>query len=88
MSIHVRYIAVMMVLVGASLVSVTGCGTRRPNLRHPGPTLYQRYNATLHDPYPDNDAGPAVEGGRPMAFEKPLAEPVRSRWLRDNWWAQ
>ena len=88
MSANSRIVVVIGILLGALWVGVTGCATRRPNLVHPGPSLYQRYNATLHDPYPDNDAGPKVEGGRPMAFDKPLAEPVRNRWLRDNWWAQ
>ncbi|MAV36219.1 MAG: hypothetical protein CMJ59_12270 [Planctomycetaceae bacterium] len=46
----------------------------------------QRSWATLHDPYPSNDIGPAVDGGRPPGFEKQQPEPVRSRYLRDWWW--
>ena len=47
----------------------------------------QRSWATLHDPYPSNDIGPAVVGGRPPGFEKQQPEPVRSRYLRDWWWS-
>ena len=38
------------------------------------------------DPYPDPNAGPEVVGGRPREFQKPLPEPVRSRYLTDSWW--
>ena len=70
------------------LASVTaGCGYERPFARRPpGSVDYQRTAAQLHDPYPDPDAGPAIVGGRPREFQKPLAEPVRNSWLWDNWW--
>jgi hypothetical protein len=67
-------------------VLLTGCGGAHPWLRSPGPVEYQRHHAALHDPYPDNEAGPPIDGGRPLAFEKPLPEPVRSRGLMDSWW--
>jgi hypothetical protein len=60
----------------------------RPLWGPAGPIQQQQYNASLHDPYPDNEAGPAIEGGRPRDFQVPLAEPVRNRWLRDSWWAR
>lgn len=68
------------------LVSVllSGCPSLRPNLFHPGPQEYQRSQAILHDPYPDNDAGPEVEGGRPLDFEKPKPEPVRNQPYPQN----
>jgi hypothetical protein len=71
--------------------STLGCaGGRRlewPQFgRPPGTSEAQRNNANLHDPYPDPDAGPPVVGGRPREFQKPLAEPARSRWLTDSWW--
>lgn len=72
-------------LVAAAFFS-SGCASLFPDWLHPGPTQYQRYNAMLHDPYPDNDAGPEVVGGRPREFQKPLAEPARHRYLRDSWW--
>jgi hypothetical protein len=70
------------------LTAISGCAGTRPLLWPPGPIRQQQYNASLHDPYTDNDAGPEVVGGRPRDFQKPLAEPVRSRWLRDSWWSR
>lgn len=73
-------------------LSAGGCANGRfwelemPRLFQPGPLDYQRNNASLHDPYPDPDAGPQVDGGRPREFQKPLAEPARNRWLTDSWW--
>ena len=64
--------------------AVLGCA--RAPLAPPGSMQYQRYEATLHDPYPVDDLGPEVVGGRPRDFQKPLAEPVRNRWLTDSWW--
>jgi hypothetical protein len=49
----------------------------------PGDIQSQRYNATLHDPYPSVDAGPEVVGGRPRDYNQPLAEP-RSSQLQQN----
>lgn len=72
--------------LGLALLSCSGCASLFPDWLHPGPTQYQRFNAVLHDPYPDNDAGPEVVGGRPRDFQKPLAEPARNRYLRDSWW--
>lgn len=71
-------------LVSLSVAGAVGC--HWPGFYHPGTAPYQRYQATLHDPYPDTDLGPAVVGGRPRDFEKPLPEPVRNRWLQDSWW--
>jgi hypothetical protein len=70
------------------LLSSIGCGYSRPLLRGPGTMQQQQYEASLHDPYPDNQAGPPVVGGRPLEFQAPLAEPVRNRWLRDSWWSK
>ena len=69
-------------------ISTTGCVAGRPSLFHPGDIQHQRFNAVTHDPYTDNDAGPEVVGGRPRDYQKPLAEPVRNRWLMDSWWGQ
>jgi hypothetical protein len=66
------------------VASTLGCGLPRPLLAPPGPIRYQQNNASFHDPYPDDDAGPKVEGGRPLAFEKPSAEPVRDRVYTDR----
>ncbi len=70
-------------LLGFSLLGfpVLGCSAtvRKPQLLHPGPADYQRYNATQFDPYPPNDLGPAIVGGRPSGYEQPRPEVVRAR---------
>lgn len=52
---------------------------RFPDLTHPGPAAYQQAQAIQHDPYPLNDIGPEVVGGRPLAFQQSLTEPARAR---------
>ncbi len=52
---------------------------RKPRLLHPGPANFQRNNATQFDPYPPNDMGPEIVGGRPRGFQKPPNEITRSR---------
>lgn len=60
-----------------------GCGLKRPFESGPGTLDQQRFTASVHDPYSDNDAGPEVVGGRPRDFNKPRAEPTRSRAWSD-----
>lgn len=51
------------------LLCAVGCkNTQRPQLFSPGPTDYQRYNAIVHDPYPDSNAGPESLGTRPRDY--------------------
>ena len=52
----------------------------------PGTIEQQRLRATIHDPYPDPNAGPEVVGGRPREYANPLPEPVRNRIYADSWW--
>ncbi|QDU96097.1 membrane or secreted protein [Lignipirellula cremea] len=59
-----------------------GCGMTR-NIFYPGSIEQQQRFATLHDPYPDNVAGPEVVGGRPLSFANPQPEPVRSDYARN-----
>lgn len=79
---------VLIVVCGVSTGLFVGCGRERPNIMHPGDLQSQRFNAIAHDPYTDQDAGPEVVGGRPREFQKPLAEPVRNRWLMDSLWSK
>lgn len=79
---------VLIVVCGVGAVLFVGCGRERPNIMHPGDLQSQRFNAIAHDPYTDQDAGPEVVGGRPREFQKPLAEPVRNRWLMDSLWSK
>ena len=59
----------------------TGCASR-PNgwsfgSGQQGTIDRQKARAVVHDPYPLNDIGPEVIGGRPREFYNPPAEPVR-----------
>lgn len=59
------------------LAVVAGCYSpyiRTPNFAHPGTAAEQRADAERFDPYPDPDAGPAVLGGRPPGFTRPLTD--------------
>lgn len=42
----------------------------------------ERQQAVRFDPYPDNDIGPKIDGGRPIGYGQQLPETVRSRWVR------
>lgn len=73
--------AVRYVVLGILVMSMTACSTavRKPRLLHPGPAHYQRGIAQEFDPYPLNDLGPPIVGGRPREFQKPDDEVTRSR---------
>lgn len=68
-----------LLLVGMLLLVGCSATVRKPKLFHPGPAGYQRYNATQFDPYPPNDMGPAIVGGRPVDYMQPPPEVVRAR---------
>ncbi len=63
------------------LASLSGCSPTiyKPTLLHPGPAPFQRNNALQFDPYPPNDMGPEIVGGRPKDFQKPPNEVTRAR---------
>lgn len=73
----VRLLSLLVIL--SSLAVVSGCRSMWPSIFNPGSTEIQRANASLHDPYTDEDIGPNVVGGRPRDFQKPRAEPVRDQ---------
>lgn len=83
--IHMRTHLVVTFICLACLLSV-GCPAWRWHYPwHPVGTIYEQGNrATLHDPFPDNDLGAAVEGIRPREFAAPLALPVRDRLYPDT----
>lgn len=62
-----------------------GCAPLADRIAHPGTAEQQRLRATIHDPYPDPDAGPEIVGGRPRDYASPLPEPVRNRIYVDSW---
>lgn len=68
-----------LLLVIASVL-LAGCGTTGPNWFRPGPASYQQAAAERFDPYPENEAGPKVEGSRPREYQKAIPEVDRSRW--------
>jgi hypothetical protein len=63
----------------------TGCTAevhryiRFPDFLHPGWANQQRHDAIEHDPYPLNDVGPEVVGGRPREYQQPVREVERAR---------
>ena len=72
-------------LLISTLFSFSGCGNG-PRFFQPSGTIgYQRSQAVLHDPFPSNDLGPTIMGGRPREFDRPLPEVVDSQ---QSPWAQ
>jgi len=64
----------LLVLFGFGICIVsTGCNYR-PNFGPQGTIGMQRNRAMVHDPYPSNDLGPAIMGGRPIGYQRPSAE--------------
>ncbi len=60
-------------------VSSTGCSSlAKPHLATAGPVEYQQRQAERFDPFPDNNLGPAIVGGRPREFDAPR-EPLPLR---------
>jgi hypothetical protein len=70
------------ILAAFLAASVVGCAPEAQRLRqsisHPGPVAYQRDQAIKHDPYPLDDVGPEIVGGRPREYQRPLNEVVRA----------
>jgi hypothetical protein len=76
-----RWIAMMVLIASTSLAG--GCrNLARPAWLHPGPTQYQRYNAIVHDPYPDTYAGPEALGTRPRDYDRPPSDSQRYPLIR------
>jgi hypothetical protein len=74
-----------LLVVGIVAANSAGCTPeanryiRFPNLLHPGWAGQQRAEAIEHDPYPLDDVGPEVVGGRPREYQRPLNEVERAR---------
>lgn len=76
--------------VAVLLAASTGCQgmaphLARPNLASPGTAEAQQARAVQFDPYPENETGPRIVGGRPLEYQQPPAEVFRARWLPWNW---
>jgi hypothetical protein len=81
-----RNSAASLALVTAGLLATAvGCTPeahryiRFPNFVQPGWAHQQRQEAIEHDPYPLDDVGPEVVGGRPREYARPLNEVERAR---------
>lgn len=48
-----------------------------PNLWNPGNAASQQYSAITHDPYPIDDLGQPVVGGRPLEYQVAVPPVVR-----------
>jgi hypothetical protein len=74
-----------LLLTAALVFSVSGCTAeihryvRFPDIMHPGWANQQRIAAIEHDPYPLNDIGPDVVGGRPREYQQPVNEVERAQ---------
>jgi hypothetical protein len=68
------------------LVIPLACRGMGPSPGPPGTMRQQQLNASVHDPYPEPNAGPEVVGGRPRDYQKPLSEPARNRFIWERWW--
>lgn len=71
----------MLLAMTLLLMPLTACSSTItvPTLLHPGPAKFQQNNAMHFDPYPLNDLGPEIVGGRPREFQKPIDETRRAR---------
>lgn len=70
----------------ALLIGFAGCANR-PGWGFSwgqGTTDRQKARAVVHDPYPINDIGPAVDGGRPRGFMNPQPEATRAQVTRSQ----
>jgi hypothetical protein len=74
-------------LLTCLLLVFNGCRGYSP-FAPPGTIQQQRLNASVHDPYADNAAGPEVVGGRPRDYQKPWSEADRSRSWTSSAWGQ
>ena len=70
-----------LLIYSALLLQLASCSPtiHRPRLLHPGPAGYQRAIAEDFDPYPQNDVGPKIVGGRPLDYQIPPDEVARAR---------
>ena len=74
-----RVLAAILIL----MCPLTGCYLR-PNFGPPGTIGMQRSRAVLHDPYPSNELGPPIVGGRPRGFDNPQAQAENLQEVRNS----
>lgn len=75
----------MLLVLAAMLLGISQSGCYlKPSWGPPGTIGAQRSRAVLFDPYPNNDLGPPVVSGRPLGFERPLAEPEQNQYFEQS----
>ena len=66
---------VALIALTVALPTCSGCtgpnALGLPNLAHPGTEAKQQARAQGWEPYPENDVGPPVVGGRPREYQDP-----------------
>ncbi len=70
-------------LLAIVVLIFSGCHLR-PNFGPPGTIGMQRSRAVLYDPFPSDELGPAVVGGRPKGFERPQSEATNLQEVRGS----
>jgi hypothetical protein len=68
---------IMSLVALLALMSASSGCLSTPNVFHPGTESYQQARAQVWEPYPENDMGPAVVGGRPREYQDQQAEVTR-----------
>jgi hypothetical protein len=76
---------IVRVLILGLLLAVPGCNPfvpefGWPDLLHPGGFPYQRWKASVYDPYPDPNVGPVDEGARPPWYKTPAPQAQDTYW--------
>jgi hypothetical protein len=80
-----RSIQVFAVMAAGITLPACSSAVRKPHLLHPGPAPFQQANAEVFDPFPQNDMGPAIDGGRPRDVGPPRSQVERAQdFLRSN----
>jgi hypothetical protein len=78
----------LFLVVACVLLGLGGCRGYSSPFAPPGTMQQQRLNASVYDPYADNDAGPEIVGGRPRDYQKPWSEADRSRASVSGGWGR
>lgn len=67
-------------------LSSSGCASvMPPQFGVPSSMAMKQREAQRFDPYPDQQAGPEVLGGRPLDYSHAPSEPSRARWTAPRW---
>jgi len=82
---HVLVQGILLGFLCLGCFSAAGCNASRYSERFGLGTIErQKSKAAEFDPYPLNDIGPSVVGGRPPGFFNPLPEPRRNELMGRN----